>query len=284
MENLEIILRITNLSLELIKKLGLDGKKEVDMEQGQKRACLLEKSIYEGTCEIFDKTNEEFKLVTEGFPDYGVPTSKKIFFLDPLDGTVYYVRQKSSNPFHISTVISSLDYNPETSLFSSVNSAAIIDLITGETYSSNKNHPTLSSHYGICQTGSNEQHDSLWLTDFYFTQNAIMRNLFKNPKNDKWDAFEFLNTGSVALQSAKVACGEADTFINVIGPKGYELTAMYLIVKNAGGHVLDLRSGKELGQTLIEPNLRIPVVMSKDETLSRQIYEKIDNVNLVKKN
>ena len=97
----------------------------------------------------------------------------------------------------------------------------------------------------------------------------------KHPKNPKYDRFEFLNAGGVAWQAAKVACGEADSFINLVGPKGFELTAMHLLVKNAGGYTIHYPTGEELGPQEIKYNDRIPVIMAKDKELAEWIYSEI---------
>ena len=115
-----------------------------------------------------------------------------------------------------------------------------------------------------------------------------MRTKLIHPKikNPKFDRFEFLNPGSVAWQAAKVACGEADSFIEAdtktnpeekkkVGPKGYELTAMYLLVKNAGGYTIDFETGNELGSKIIEYDKRIPVIMAKDKEMAEWIYSEI---------
>jgi len=97
----------------------------------------------------------------------------------------------------------------------------------------------------------------------------------RHPINPKWDRFESLNPGSVSEQLAKVACGEADAFVNLGGPKGYELIAGYPLIKRAAGFTLDLRTERELGESKVIFEERIPIIAAKDEKLARDIYEQI---------
>ena len=265
---LDTVLKIASEALSLTQSLGAEGRVNVETPD-EKRACLLEQEIWKSAKGIVD--GRKYHLMTEGFPDHGNPKSKTKFYVDPIDGTVYYARQRSKSPFPVTTVISEIKGNK----YSDAVAAAVADINTGEIWYASKSKETTSSSYGKCQTGGNEEHDPLYLSDFFFVQNANMRSKLRNPVNPEWDAFEFLNPGSVAVQGAKVACGEADCMINIVGPKGFELTAMYLLVKQAGGYSIDYNTGEELGSTRVEFNARQPVIMAKDEVTARDVYEKI---------
>jgi fructose-1,6-bisphosphatase/inositol monophosphatase family enzyme len=161
--------------------------------------------------------------------------------------------------------------------YDSTVAATITDFYTGEIWSADDQSRTSSSKVGECYTGGNEQHDLLLLADFYFPENSTGRMKLRNPKDSKLNRFECLNTGSVGWQAVKVACGEADAFFNLVRPKGdYELPAMYLIIKQAGGFVIHAKTGEELGSMKVCTD-RIPVIMAKDQEFAEQLYHQLRN-------
>ncbi len=268
-----LIEKIIQESIDNIISLGEEGKRNVEALEG-KRICLAEKVSYETAANsLIKELGNKFCLMAEGFPIVGDKDAKMKITLDPLDGTVYYVRKRSLNPFPITIPISLIEGNT----YGDVSVAVVGDLTSKEIWSTDKNSKTRSNILGECKTTGNESHDSVLQFDFYFPQNAQARLKLKNPKNESWERFESQNAGSVASQLIKVAYGEADAYVGVMGPTTWEIAPGYLLVKNAGGYTLSLNSGKEFGETVFNPNQREPVIVAKDEELAMKIYSIIKN-------
>ncbi len=256
--------------MDLIKDLGSHGKINPPALSSQtgKRACLAEQVVYNYLVKNFGDGNY---LMVEGFENHGNPNSNTKIIADPLDGTVYYARQKSVGYFPTSIALSKINGNLN---YQNIEEVAVGNLQTGEIWYAGEKGVVYSNKMGICRVGKNEEHDPVLATDFHFPENAEARLKLTHPKNPEWDRFECLNAGSVAIQIAQVACGDLDGFYNLVGPTVHEIVPRWLLTKNAGGFVLDPISGKEIKETdSIKVEGRIPVIFAKDENLAQQIYE-----------
>lgn len=252
-----------------------NGRDNVEAQKG-KRTCLAEKMVHEHFCaRLYKELGEDFFMITEGFPNYGNKDSKIKVLLDPMDGTVYYARQKSANPFDISIATSVLD-GPT---YSDVIAGAIGDINSGEVWSSSCKGDSKSNIYGDLTTSGNESHDPIIISDFYFRGNAKARLRLKNPKNPEWVRFECLNPGSASTCLAKVACGEADACFTMGGYTHDEITSAYYLIKNAGGFVLDPLTGEDIGNSIIDfTKNRVPIICAKDEKFAKELYSFIGNI------
>lgn len=273
---LEYLVQIANDSMQIVRDLGDRGRENLESPL-KARICLAEQKIFERTQDVLYTNRNNighYILMAEKFPPVEEGTNPEyVFTLDPLDGTVYYARQRSENPYPYTVVTAALRKAMGKLLkYDDVEAATIAELHSpNEMWYAGKDTPTTSSKRGLVRVGGNEDHDPLWQSDYYFPQNAAIRLHLRNPKNPEWDRFENLNPGSVAWQACKVACGEADVFFNGIGPKGYELTAMNIIVKKAGGINLHLPTETNIDNLNFEFNERVPLVMAKDETTAKSV-------------
>ena len=139
--------------------------------------------------------------------------------------------------------------------YDDIHTAVIANLDTGEIVGAQKGLTTMSStpdltpvkHYSITKYKKNEP--------------VVIRE-------------EYI-TGSFAWQAVMVASEKADAFVITAGVLGTELPAMYLIVKQAYGFTLNVETGEGLGATEIDPDVRVPIIMARDEKLARELYSKL---------
>lgn len=259
-------------SIKLVGKLGVKGRRNIPNQE--KRSCLAEKEIHKLIYNILGRRYKDFELITEGFSNLGNPDSALKFTLDPLDGTMYYVRQKSATP--ISVTIALAAYEGER--YQDAIAGALGNIYSREIWSFGQGSKPNSNKTGRLKTGGNEKHDPLLLFDFYYPLNAKARLKLKHPINPKWDRFESLNLGSAAEMMCKVACGEADAFINLTGLSTYEVLATLPIVKMTGGWCLSSLTGKDLGLEKINFESKIPIIAAKDKKLAQKLYQQVKSV------
>jgi fructose-1,6-bisphosphatase/inositol monophosphatase family enzyme len=265
-------------ALRLPPGLGNLGRVQSLDSDTQKVSCDLEEQIYEGAIRF---KPGDATLFAEGFPDVE-GSGSVVWYLDPVDGTAYYARQRSDNPFDVSIVVAAAT-GPT---YGDVIESAVGDFTSREIWATNSSRdgrtvvlpPKMGQlSWREVTAGGNTEHDPIFQTDAYFPENAAFRLMLSNPENSEWPRFEVLNMGSMVLQGVKVANGEADALFNLVGPKGYELTAMYAIARGAGATTLDARTGQELGSTEIgDPNARTPIIMAGTDALARRIYDHYD--------
>jgi fructose-1,6-bisphosphatase/inositol monophosphatase family enzyme len=270
----EFLEELVRSSIEIINDLGDEGRENISAQRG-KRVCKAEQVVYENFLECLkEKFKKDFYLFGEDFLDYGNSTSLNKFTLDSLDGTLLYVRQKSKSPPAINIAASAILSENLEFTYNEVVAGVTGNINTKEIWSASKD-VAKSSVYGDIKTGGNEEHNTLILFDFYFPSNARARLRLRDPKNPTYETFESFNLGSVTEMMAKVACGEADAFVNMGGLQFCEAPVGYILVKSAGGYVLHAKTGEELGTKIFEPGKRVPIIAAKDENLARKLFEQI---------
>ncbi len=270
----EFLEAMVESSIKVVNDLGDEGRVNIPAQAG-KRTCKAEKAVHDNFLKCLErKFEKDFYLLGEGFKDVGNPNSQNKFTLDALDGTVYYVRQKSKSPFAIAIAASAiLSKNPQFT-YNDVIAGAVGDITTKEIWSASK-EIAKSSLCGPIRTGGNESHTPVILFDFYFPSDAEARLKLEKFRESKGRWFDSLNPGSAAEHMAKVACGEADAAVTIGGLSDCEALPGYILVKSAGGYVLSVKTGRELGPETFEPGKKVPVIAAKDEEFARELYEEI---------
>jgi len=263
----EILEELARQSILIVKRLGEKGRKNVPAPKG-KRTCLAELKIYENAAA---NLGNDVYLLAEGFPAVGNPDSNMKVTLDTMDGTLYYVRQKSLNPFPITIPFSAIQGDN----YKDIVAAAVGDITSGEIWSADKFTQTRSSALGDVVAGDNREHNSLLQSDMYFLENASARLNIKNPENTILDRVECQNAGSIVSQLVRVATSEADAYIGVGGPTSWEAAPGYLLIKQAGGSVISLNTGKDLGEETFSSDERVPLIAARNEELAMQLYNQI---------
>jgi fructose-1,6-bisphosphatase/inositol monophosphatase family enzyme len=82
--------------------------------------------------------------------------------------------------------------------------------------------------------------------------------------------------GSAGFHLAGVACAMFDAFVSS-DQKGHELAAGYLLIKEAGGCILDLR-GRPIDHVRFDFSAKYDVVASGDLSLAQAIVTRVENV------
>jgi len=261
---------IVGEAIEMVTALGDYGREEA--RGFGKRTCIAEKAVYELVNDRLSKKYDNFVLLAEGMPTKGDPTAEIKVNLDPLDGTLYYVRNRSASPIPVSIALSLTTGEK----YQDIVAGTIGNIYSGEIWSAGRKTNTVSNMVGACNCGGNKEHNPLIMFDFYFPANSRARLALEHPINPLWDKFESLNTGSAAEMMAKVACGEADAFVNLGGLSVYEMTAGYLIMKQAGVSVISAENGLGLGGQNINGG-RTPIIAAKNAEMAQKIYSQVKN-------
>ncbi len=277
---------VKDVQLRRASHVLIDSSVAPEVKKG-KSVHPAELEVYKYVREQLNKrlNSEPFVLAAENFEVFGNPDAKLRFYLDPIDGTVYFARAGVMAVPDVSIVLSQADGKT----YDDVVNAVVGDVFSRHVVSAARNlrrKPYVRERASISAERDVSMHDPVLLSDFYFKLNTVASLLVPSIKDSsREDRREFLNPGSVVMQAVLVADSQADAFINLVGPKGdFELTAMYRILKEAGGHSMHFISGKELGSAVITDK-RVPVIMARNEGIARQLYDGLEGLKpFVEKN
>lgn len=235
---------------------------------------------------------EHYPLISDAevksFSSRVIIKNMKKIFIDPLDGSLNFYKKGNTYGLPFCAVIALSDYSEcyynsednhkrvyQPCRFSSIDTAGIIDLRNADLWMASKGKGcTLNGK--PCQTSAAKVVDlgkGIIIGDFYYPENRrLLCDIF--PEKG-W----LRNCGSSAYEMALVASGQADAFI-CDRQKNHELGAAYLLVKEAGGAVVDF-SGEDLGEKIYKFNEQTSVVVAATEELAGRIVGRIFNSSTV---
>jgi myo-inositol-1(or 4)-monophosphatase len=242
----EILVRITHDVSEAIKPvLGTaDAGKDVGDGAGGDVTNQVDALAEDCIIDALRRTGEPVKIITEERGVVFVNAERRkgdvklVAIVDPIDGSFNAARNLPF--FAVSIAIAS---GP---LMRDITDAAVLNVSTGDVFSASRG-------------------EGAWLNDRPAVVNKAVTSLADaamgidiNPKKGEFrrvaliDQYkELLNApkkirvlGSNALETCLVATGALDCFVDVRGSlRLFDIAAAWLIVREAGGHVFELRDG-----------------------------------------
>jgi len=188
--------------------------------------------------------------------------------VDPLDGSLNYKAKGETLGLPFSSVVTVFDRAKPT--FSDCILAGVVDLRTGDIWTAEKDKGCFLNGKP-CKTSDRQEVDLLngiVIAEMYYPENREMVScIFGYQKG--W----LRNPGSAAYEMAMVASGNFDAFI-CDRQKSHELGAAYLLVKEAGGEILD-HFGKVLDNKAYRFESQVPVVVAASTAMAEKIVDAI---------
>ena len=213
------------------------------------------------------------EIWAEGFSPVENPTYTNGLrvFIDPLDGSLNFLRSKGNIALPYTSVISVTRPVGSTLIFGNILASGVVDLRTNEVWYAEKGKGVAFSIYGQRVEANGRKVLDLGMGvvigEFYYPEN---RRLLMDVFPEKgW----LRNCGSAAYEMMLVASGVADAYV-CDRQKNHELGAGYLAVTEAGGAALDF-DGNDLGLTVYDFNAQTPVVLGATKEIALEIVERI---------
>ena len=195
--------------------------------------------------------------------------------VDPLDGSLNYKTKGETLGLPYSSVITVFDKAKPT--FTDCRLAGVVDLRSGDVWTAERGKGCFLNG-NPCKTSGRQEVDLLngiVMAEMYYPENREMvSGIFGYKKG--W----LRNPGSAAYEMAMVASGNVDAFI-CDRQKSHELGAAYLLVKEAGGEILD-HSGEVLDERAYDFASQVPVVVAASTTMGEKIVEEIRHYKIGK--
>jgi myo-inositol-1(or 4)-monophosphatase len=212
-----------------------------------------EEKSYQDYVTIADKESEELIIqgLEKAFPDYGFigeesgiikPEAKKKFIIDPLDGTINFM--KGLPFFCISIALADFNERSELKDISQIEAALIYAPFFKELFYAEKDQGAFfggqpiihnpSVNKIICSVGNKN-----------FNQNPLKKEVLNHMMQNIAHRRFF---GAAALELAYVAIQKIDSFMH-FSLNSWDMAAAALILKEAGANVEDLDGGSEIFKT-----------------------------------
>jgi myo-inositol-1(or 4)-monophosphatase len=245
---------ITNNVVEVAKQAG-------DFIRQQRKVFDPNKIEYKGLNDLVsyvDKTAEE--MIVAGLekilPEAGFITEEKTktklaerfnWIIDPLDGTTNFIH--GLPVFSVSIALKEYD---------ELVVGVVYEVNQDECFYASKGSPAYLNGQEIKVSNNNTVAASLLATGFPyydFTKQAAYINLFTELMKN---SHGLRRMGSAAVDLAYTACGRFDAFYEY-NLNAWDVAAGILIVKQAGGHVVNFKGGDEVMDTreLLATNRKI---------------------------
>lgn len=254
-----------------------------DVEKGYSGdiTTIADKLIEETVIKYLERTllinHISAKLISEEMGEKQIGSSSPAFLIvvDPLDGTVNFKRGRKL-PY--TTTIAIFDMAHELT-FDKVIAAGTIDLRNMDLWVAKKGEGcTLTNkeknNIFINKTCKVSQEitltkNSIILGDFYYEKNReILAKIFAD-----WQGW-LRDTGSAAYEMALLAEGVVDAFIS-FSQKNHELAAAYLLIKEAGGVIMDFE-GNDISEYSYDFNAKTSIVAAATHELAEEILKRIN--------
>ena len=254
------------LANNTVLSLGVSGREEVHDKHVIDISTKADMNISRSLLDFFKAKNIPAVLYSE---ESGRSDLRKnpeyIITFDDLDGTDNYYRGKEMLPYcSIVTIVDKAD----SPTFNDILIAGVIE------------HRTKNMWIGIrgegcylndkaCKTSGREILDrrTSIVLDHYGSTSDIKQ--FGNLYSHAW----VKDFGSAGFHLAGVSSGIFDAFINT-KQKGHEIGAGYLLVKEAGGSIIDL-NGKDISSLIYNFDAKYKIIAGATKELSDKILEKI---------
>ncbi len=256
-------LRLSAKTLELAGKKGVT---KVSANGNLNIATRADKLISAALCKFFKNSKlpailyseETGKLTLTNNPLYTIA-------IDDLDGTENYLRGYGSLPF--CTVVTIFDSTSP--CFKDAIAAGVIEHNSGNTWIAIRGNGTYFNGKKIIKM-KNEKINRLSLitVDHYGAQKNVVK--LKRIHHDAW----VKNFGAAAFHLAGVSSGMFDAYVSLAWQKAHELGAGYLLVKESGGAITDLK-GKPIDNVKFDFNATYAIVAVSTPSLLKQIVNRI---------
>ena len=159
-------------------------------------------------------------LSEESVDDKSRHTARRVWVVDPIDGTRAFIRGQP----HFAVSIALLEDNKPIS-------AVIFNPATDELFEASDKGPTLLNGLKVQVSAKDELLDARMLA----TQGMFQHKRWTSP----WPAMHVESRNSIAYQVALTAAGHFDGCLNLWGAFDWDLAAADLIIRTAGGHITD---------------------------------------------
>jgi myo-inositol-1(or 4)-monophosphatase len=238
------------------KGAGGDNIKLVDL--------AAEKAIIE-TLQNYDLT---FTLISEesGVKKFGRNSQKFYVTLDPIDGTSNLIHKI---PFYCSSIAIS-----EKPILSDVNIGMVIDLFHDFTYFAQKDKGAYCNGKKIFTSNCESLEDALLGLDV--NSNKI-EEFYPRIKNFISEAKHIRHFGANALELCYVADGKTEAFVDMRNKlRTTDVAAAYLILKEAGGIITDLRNFPL--DSKLDPRIKVNFIASGNIRIHKKLINLVNNI------
>lgn len=213
---------------------------------------------------ILKKSGVSFKVFSEECELTIGDNPTKLVAIDPLDGSLNFRRNKRLPYAAVIAIFSSL--KPK---FIDAEIGGVIDLRNGTLWIAEKGKGCYVNG-AECQTSGKKEVDgeSIIIGEFYYPENReIVTKAFRDFKG------YLRNPGASAYEMTFVADGAVDLYISN-QQKNHELGTAYLLIKEAGGTVIDF-DGNDIGKRDYEFNSQTPVIAAATLELAEDTLRRI---------
>ena len=271
-EEIEFLTSLCKEALLLANKtifsLGVSGREEVHDEHVVDISTRADMNVSNVLIDFFKARKVPAVLYSEESGRLDLTKHPKyIITFDDLDGTDNYYRGGDMLPYcSIITLVDKLD-NPH---FDNILLAGIIEHRTKNMWLAVRGEGCYLNGK-VCKTSGREilnRRTSIVLDHYGSTPDI---ELFKNLYASSW----VKDFGSAGFHLAGVSSGIFDAFVNT-KQKGHEIGAGYLLVKEAGGTVIDF-NGKDISSLIYDFNAKYKIIAGATRELSNKILENILN-------
>jgi len=159
-------------------------------------------------------------LSEESVDDNSRRTARRVWVVDPIDGTRAFIRGQP----HFAVSIALLEDNRPVS-------AVIFNPATDELFEASEGRSTLLNGAKVQVSAKGELQDARMLA----AQGLFQHKRWTNP----WPSMHVESRNSIAYQVALTAAGHFDGCMNLWGAYDWDLAAADLILRAAGGHITD---------------------------------------------
>lgn len=229
---------------------------------------IVEKSRQDYASEVDSAAEAEIiRELRRAFPDYGIlaeesghmerggkPGAKPTFVIDPLDGTSNYLRGFP----HFCVSIAVVERGEPTH-------GVIFDPLRNELFTASRGAGAVLNDKKIRIGDRKDLTGAMLITGFPPRERPRLQPQLDCIRDLLLTAEDVRRTGSAALDLAYVACGRADGYFEA-GIKSWDIAAGVLLVREAGGRVLDFKGRSDqlldAGQ-IVAGNLKVSEALHK---------------------
>ncbi|MDO9459285.1 MAG: 3'(2'),5'-bisphosphate nucleotidase CysQ [Alphaproteobacteria bacterium] len=192
-------------------------------------------------------------LSEESVDDNSRRTARRVWVVDPIDGTRAFIRGQP----HFAVCIALLEDGRPIS-------AVIFNPATDELFEASEGGPALLNGVRVQVSAKDKLQDARMLA----SKGVFQHERWTNP----WPAMHVESRNSIAYQVALTASGHFDGCMNLWGAYDWDLAAADLILRSAGGHITD-HTGAAL--RFNQDTLRHPSIVAANPALHGLLLERL---------
>lgn len=235
---------------------------------------------------ILDKPQIKIILISEetGLVEFGNLNSKDGFFiiLDPLDGSNNIRAWRTPAPsIGIGIAMGSLERLEKFDNFEAIEVTMAMDIFNQRVYTTAINEPSRVENFGTINTSPVRKIGDAIIGCSFYHQGPDFDKFWEDQKEIMRSIKSVRRLGSLILDFCKVASGEYDAYVTLLGRTGfYDLASVKMLIENAGG-VVEIISGKtefciikriiETRDSTLLEKYRYRVLVSANNEIHKQI-------------